>query len=103
MPTLGLRIGDLAYCTDVVRFTPEAFAALRHVRTWVVGCRAGGAPHPTHANLDQVLAWVAELQPERTILTHMGPDMDWARVGAILPAWVEMGWDGMVLDQAARS
>lgn len=98
MPTLGLRIGDLAYCTDVVRFTPEAFTALRHVRTWVVGCFTRGAPHPTHANLDQVLAWVAELRPERTILTHMGPDMDYQWLRRNLPAGVEPGYDGMRIE-----
>jgi phosphoribosyl 1,2-cyclic phosphate phosphodiesterase len=101
-PSLGLRVGGFAYSTDVVRLDEAAFAALAGVETWVVDC-FGLSPHPTHAHLALALEWAERVGARRTVLTHMGPDMDWARVGAILPAWVEMGWDGMVLDQAARS
>ena len=36
--TLGLRIGDFGYSTDVVALDDAAFAALEGVDTWVVGC-----------------------------------------------------------------
>lgn len=99
--SLGLRIGDVAYCTDVVRFSAAAFAALRGVRILVIDCFTQGAPHPTHANLAQVLAWVGALRPERTILTHMGPDMDFGRLRAGLPAGIEPGYDGLVIQSVA--
>ena len=35
-------------------------------------------PHRTHAWLSRVLEWAARLAPRRTVLTHMGTDMDWA-------------------------
>lgn len=97
MRTLGLRIGDFAYTTDVIRFPGDSFDQLRGLDTWVVGCLTTGS-NPVHANLDQVLDWVAELQPRRTILTHQGDRMDFATVTARLPAGVEMGVDGLVLD-----
>ena len=96
-PSLGLRVGGFGYSTDVVRLDDAAFAALAGVETWVVDC-FGLSPHPTHAHLDLALSWAARVGARRTILTHMGPDMDWARVGAILPEGVELGWDGMVLE-----
>ena len=97
--TLGLRIGDFAYCTDVIRFDPVTFERLRGLDTWVVDCFQR-QPHSTHANLAQVLAWVRDLRPRRTILTHMGTDMDWGRLVRELPPGVEPGVDGMVLDFA---
>jgi len=38
------------------------------------------------------------LQPRRTVLTHMSTDMDWAWLAANLPAGIEAGYDGMVLE-----
>ena len=55
-------------------------------------------PHWTHANLDMVLDWVERLKPRRTVLTHMGTEMDWAWMQANLPAGIEAGYDGMVLE-----
>lgn len=98
--TLGLRIGDFGYSTDVVRLPEESFAALRGVDTWVVGCFQR-APHLTHAHLELVLAWRERLKPRRTILTHMGSDLDYAWLCENLPEGVTPAFDGMALDLAA--
>jgi phosphoribosyl 1,2-cyclic phosphate phosphodiesterase len=101
--TLGLRIGPFGYSTDVVALDEAAFAALEGVDTWVVGCFLRTGRHTTHANLTQVLEWVDRLRPRRTVLTHMGTDMDWSWLNANLPPGVEPGYDGMVLDLTAVS
>ncbi len=95
--TLGLRIGGFGYSTDVVDLPDAAFEALDGVDTWVVGCFLRDGPHWTHADLATVLSWVERLKPRRTVLTHMGSDMDWAWLRANLPPGVEAGYDGMVL------
>ena len=95
--TLGLRIGDFGYSTDVVALDEAALAALAGVDTWVVDCFLRGDTHFSHANLDTVLGWVDRLRPRRTVLTHMGTEMDWAWMQANLPPGVEAGYDGMVL------
>jgi phosphoribosyl 1,2-cyclic phosphate phosphodiesterase len=99
--TLGLRIGGFGYSTDVVALDDPAFAALDGIDTWVVDCFQRHQPHSTHAHLDLVLSWIARLRPRRTVLTHMGTEMDWAWLSANLPAGVEAGFDGMVLDISA--
>jgi phosphoribosyl 1,2-cyclic phosphate phosphodiesterase len=96
--TLGLRIGGFGYSTDVVALDEAAFSALAGVDTWVVGCFQRGPAHKTHAHLDLVLDWARRVGARRTVLTHMGTDMDWAWLRAHLPAGVEPGYDGMVLD-----
>jgi phosphoribosyl 1,2-cyclic phosphate phosphodiesterase len=97
--TLGLRIGDFAYSTDLVRLEPPALAALRGVDTWLVGCFQR-QPHATHAHLAQILAWARDLGVRRTVLTHMGADLDWDWMRRHLPEGVEPGFDGMVLHAA---
>jgi phosphoribosyl 1,2-cyclic phosphate phosphodiesterase len=97
METLGFRIGRFAYCTDVLAFPEESLAALAGLDTWVVGCFQR-APHPVHAHVALVCAWAARLKPRRTVLTHMGVDLDWAWLRANLPAGIEPGHDGMVLE-----
>jgi phosphoribosyl 1,2-cyclic phosphate phosphodiesterase len=97
--SLGLRVGAFAYSTDAVALDEAAFAALAGVDTWLVGCFQRHA-HRTHAWLGRVLTWVERVRPRRTILTHMGTDMDFSAISARLPAGVEAGYDGMVVDVA---
>ncbi len=97
--SLGLRIGPFGYSTDVVHLDETAFAALEGVDTWLVGCFQR-APHSTHAHLARVLGWAERLGARRTVLTHMGADLDWAWMRAKLPDGVEPAHDGMVLELA---
>lgn len=96
--TLGYRIGDFAYSTDVVRLDEAAFAALAGVKVWVVDCQRIAPPHPVHAHLDLVLGWLDRVKPERAILTHMDQTMDYDAVCRILPESVEPAYDGMVIE-----
>ena len=97
IPSLGLRIGGFAYCTDVVKLDETALNALQDLQIFVVDCFTRGGPHPTHAHLALVLDWVERLRPRRTVLTHMGPTMDYRWLLENLPAGVEPAHDGMVL------
>jgi phosphoribosyl 1,2-cyclic phosphate phosphodiesterase len=94
--TLGLRVGDFAYSTDVVAMPEASMALLGGLHTWVVGCFQR-RPHPVHAHLDLVLQWVDRLKPRRTVLTHMGNDMDWGWLRQNLPAGIEPAYDGQLL------
>jgi phosphoribosyl 1,2-cyclic phosphate phosphodiesterase len=55
----------------------------------------------THAHVDLVLEWRARLGVRRTILTHMGIDLDWAWLRAHLPGDVEPGFDGQTIELAS--
>ncbi|WP_158744589.1 MBL fold metallo-hydrolase [Acidisphaera sp. L21] len=97
MKTTGLRIGQFGYSTDVVNLDETAFATLAGIDTWLVGCFQRAA-HSTHANFERVLGWAKRVGARRTVLTHMGPDLDWAWMQQRLPPGVEPGWDGQVLE-----
>lgn len=96
-PSLGVRVGRFAYSTDVVGLDEDAFAALEGVDTWIVGAFQR-APHRTHAHVALALTWAQRVGARRTVLTHMGPDLDWAWMHAHLPPGVEAAHDGLVLD-----
>ncbi len=95
--TLGLRTGGFGYSTDVVALDDAAFEALRGVDVWVVGCFQRQR-HMTHAHIDLVIEWARRVGARRTVLTHMGLDLDWAWMRQNLPGGIEPGHDGMVLE-----
>ncbi len=95
--SLGFRIGDMAYSTDVSDLDDAAFAALAGVRLWIVDCLQD-APHPTHSHTEQTLAWIERLKPTRALLTHMNQRLDYAELKARCPEGVEPAYDGQVVE-----
>ncbi len=95
--TTGFRFGRAAYSTDVMTLDDAAFAALEGVELWVVDC-IRHAPHPTHSHLARTLSWIERVKPRRAILTHMDETMDYETLRRSLPAGVEPGYDGLVID-----
>lgn len=95
--TCGYRFGDVAYSTDVVRLSDDAFDALAGVRIWIVDAFRR-EPHPTHSHVDQTLEWIERVKPERAVLTHMSAGLDYATLNATTPDHVTPAYDGMVLE-----
>jgi phosphoribosyl 1,2-cyclic phosphate phosphodiesterase len=97
--SIGLRVGGFAYSTDMVALDDRAQHTLAGVDTWLVDAFQR-SPHSSHAHLDKVIDWARALCIRRTILTHMGPDMDWSWLLRNLPPGVEPAYDGLVLETA---
>ena len=97
MPSLGFRFGPFAYSTDAKSLPDDAFSLLEGIDTWIVDS-LGDTPHPTHSHLEQTLEWIARVKPRRAILTHLSHRVDYEELRARLPAGVEPGFDGMVID-----
>ena len=96
IPSLGFRIGDLAYCNDVNGLPRDSLDALSGLDVFVVDALRY-TPHPTHAHLEQTLEWISVLKPRRSILTNLHIDMDYATLLGELPPGVVPGYDGMVI------
>ncbi len=95
--TLGYRIGNFAYSTDVNGFSAESLDKLRNLDVWVVDCLRY-SDSATHAKLDMTLAWINEVKPKRAILTHMAHDFDYDKLKSELPDGVEPAYDGMIIE-----
>ncbi len=96
--SVGLRFeadGKVAgYATDFNVMTDPMRALYQNLDVWIVDALRY-RPHPTHPHLEQVIGWVAELKPKRTILMHMDQTMDYVTLRRTLPAGMEPGYDGM--------
>jgi phosphoribosyl 1,2-cyclic phosphate phosphodiesterase len=95
--TLGYRIGNFAYSTDVVELSDAAFDVLEGVEVWVVTALRR-EPHPTHAHLEKSLQWIERVKPKRAFLTHMTWEMDYETLCNELPGHIRPAYDGLVID-----
>lgn len=95
--TLGFRFGRFAYSTDAIALDEAAFAALAGIEVWIVDC-IRQATHVTHSHVARTLEWVARVKPRQAILTHMDETLDYETLRRSLPAGIEPGYDGMVVE-----
>ncbi len=94
---LGYRVGSFAYLTDCSAIPDTSWPLLSGVRTVVLDALRE-RPHPTHMSLEQALATVRQLGPERAFFTHMCHDLPHAATCARLPAGVELAYDGLAFE-----
>jgi len=95
--TIGYRIGDFAYCTDVVRIDGDQFSLLEGVKTWVIGTLVD-KPHHTHADVDKALGWIERIDSTQAYLTHLGSGLDYQKIHEMLPRHVHPCYDLMVIE-----
>jgi phosphoribosyl 1,2-cyclic phosphate phosphodiesterase len=94
IPSLGFRIGNVAYSADIKSLPEESVALMQGLDVWVVDALRK-APHPSHMNLEEALYWIARVKPKRAILTNLHSDLDYAGLKAELPPHIEPAYDGM--------
>ena len=70
LQVFGYRIDDFAYLTDVKTIENSEIEKLKGVRVLVVNALREEAHH-SHFNLEEALAFIALIQPEKTYLTHI--------------------------------
>ena len=92
--SLGFRIGNFAYSSDVNGLAQASEAMLQGLDTWVVDALRPQF-HPSHWSLPETLDWIRRLRPRRAILTNMHTDMDYETLRRTLPPGVEPGFDGL--------
>lgn len=96
MPSLGYRIGNLAYSPDISDLPEASIPLLEGLDVWIVDALRY-TPHESHFSVKQALAWAEKLKPKRTILTHMTSELDYQKLASELPSDVEPAYDGMVV------
>ena len=94
MPSLGMRIGNVAYSPDISGLNEESIALLQDLDVWIVDALRY-IPHPSHFSVKQALEAIERLKPKRAILTHLHVDLDYDTLRRELPTHVEPAYDGM--------
>ena len=101
--SLGYRIGDFAYSTDLKKMDKKGFELLKGIKVWVLGVvspikNPKYLRLPKHIYLDEALEWIENVQPERVYLTHMGQRMDYDALCERLPEFIRPGYDNLVIE-----
>lgn len=94
------RVGGLAYLPDANILSDAAFDQLGDLDLFIVDALRH-RPHPSHANVETALAWIARAAPKRAVLTNLHNDLDYAALSAELPPGVAPAFDGLVVNVAA--
>ena len=99
--SLGLRFTEgelsLGYATDFSELSEEMAAFYEGVDVWIADCLTR-KPHPTHMNLDALLAAARDLRVGQLYLVHMGNGLDYQTLVAELPDWAAPAYDGLKVE-----
>ncbi len=99
MPILGFRFGEVAYLTDCSGLPDTSWPLLEGLDVLILDALRF-RPHSTHFSLDQAVEVARRVGAKRTFFTHMGHEVSHAEVNRILPAGMELAYDGLTLDVA---
>ena len=91
---IGLRVGGLAYITDVSRIPDAAMPYLQDLSVLIIDA-VRRRPHPNHFHFDKAIEVAQALGAKKTYLTHLGHDYDHDVTNAELPPEIELAWDGL--------
>lgn len=88
---------DFAFLTDCNEIPPETLSKLHGLDLLIIDALRY-KPHPTHLHLEKSLAYIAQLKPGRSLLTHMSHDIKHAEASEDLPGDVEFAYDQMRIE-----
>ena len=91
----GFRIHDFTYITDAISISANEKKKINGTRTLVINALRK-KKHYSHFNLEEALAIIAEIRPEKAYLTHVSHQMGkQADVSTELPENVHFAYDGL--------
>ncbi len=97
IPSLGWRVGSLAYSSDLNDLPSETLPLLEDLEVWIVDALRH-ARHSSHFTVEQALDWAERVGTRRAILTNLHQDLDYDRLCALLPAWATPAYDMMTVE-----
>ena len=94
----GYRFKNIAYLTDVKTISEEEKLKLKNLDILIINA-IRHKPHRSHLNLDEALALVNELKPNKTYLTHISHHLGFhSEVEKTLPENVYLAYDKLVIN-----
>ena len=98
LPVHGFRIKDFTYITDANYIPENSWKLIEGTRVLVINALRK-EKHISHFNLEEALAVIEKIKPERAYLTHISHLMGFHKeVDNALPNNVQIAYDGLILD-----
>lgn len=95
--SVGYRIGNIAYSTDVKHMEPVGFELLKNLNIWILGV-ISRTENYKHLHVEKALEWQKLLTPKQMFFTHMGNEIDYATLCTELPKNIRPAYDNMLID-----
>lgn len=70
LQVFGFRVNDFAYLTDMKTIAEAEMEKLKHLKVLVINALRE-EPHHSHLNLEEALAFIDRVKPEKAYLTHI--------------------------------
>lgn len=97
LKVFGFKFGDFCYLTDVKSISENEMAKISGVNVLVVNALRIES-HYSHFNLEEALAFIAQIQPKRAYLTHISHLLGFHEaVQATLPENVFLAYDNLTI------
>lgn len=94
----GFRFNNFTYITDAVRISSAEKEKIKGSKVIVLNALRK-EKHYSHFNLEEALALMEELHPERGYLTHISHQMGkHNEVSRLLPSYVKLAYDGLAIN-----
>ncbi len=97
LPVIAYRFNNFAYATDLKIIPENSLEQLFELDVLVLDC-VRLRPHNTHLCLEEALNYIDILKPKRAFLTHLNHEINYERESKLLPANVELAYDGLVIE-----
>ena len=95
--SLGYKIGNMAYSSDISELPEESLKYIEGVDVWIVDALRQ-TPHPTHFHLEKTLEHIERLNVKKAYLTNLHIDMDYATLCKDLPDYIRPAYDGLEIN-----
>jgi phosphoribosyl 1,2-cyclic phosphate phosphodiesterase len=96
MEIAGFRLGSAAYLTDVSEIPESSFALLEGLDHLVLSALRY-TPHPSHATVEQAVAWARRIGARQTWFTHIAHELGHEATNPTLPDGMALAYDGLSL------
>ena len=97
LSVMGFRIDNFCYLTDVKTIAEEEQQKLKDLDVLVLSALRI-EPHPNHLNLEEALAMIEKIQPQKAYLTHISHLMGFHdEVSKMLPENVFLAYDTLTV------
>jgi len=94
---LGYRIDNFAYITDCSAIPEETINKMQNLDLLILDALRF-SKHDAHLSVDEAVELSKKIKAKRTVLTHMGSDLDYYDLFDTLPKGIEPGYDGLLIE-----
>ncbi len=94
MPVIGLKIGNLAYISDIKDFSEKVVQSLRGTEILILSALKHSLS-PMHLCVDDAIALAKRIGARQTYFTHMSHEVDYEKDSLKLPSGFAFAYDGL--------